>query len=109
VPVFPTIICECVEIEKDFIIDAIPCRLLGMNATLMSEYIEFVADRLAVQLGCAKIFSTRNPFDFMDRISMTNKTNFFEGRVSEYSKANVGTKRSSGGGDNFTFSTDAAF
>jgi ribonucleoside-diphosphate reductase subunit M2 len=82
-----TIIREAVEIEKDFICNALPCALIGMNATMMSQYIEFVADRLAVQLGARKIFYTQNPFDFMDLISLEGKTNFFEKKVSDYSRA----------------------
>jgi ribonucleotide reductase beta subunit family protein with ferritin-like domain len=79
------IIKEAVEIEKEFICDALPCRLIGMNSTLMSQYIEFVADRLAVQLGYEKIFNSANPFDFMEMISIEGKTNFFEKRVADYS------------------------
>jgi ribonucleotide reductase beta subunit family protein with ferritin-like domain len=70
---------------KEFITDAIPCRMIGMNSTLMIQYIEFVADRLVVQLGYEKIFNSANPFDFMELISIESKTNFFEKRVSEYS------------------------
>ena len=81
------IIEEAVSIEKEFIIDALPCRLIGMNSDLMSQYIEFVADRLMVQLGCEEIYKTNNPFDFMELISLEQKTNFFESRVSEYSLA----------------------
>ena len=80
------ILMEAVEIEKEFICDALPCSLIGMNAKMMSQYIEFVADRLAVQLGCQKIFRAQNPFDFMDMISLEGKTNFFEKKVSEYSR-----------------------
>lgn len=80
------IIREAVEIEKEFICDALPCSLIGMNSELMSQYIEFVADRLAVQLGAPKIYKTANPFDFMDLISLEGKTNFFEKKVSEYSR-----------------------
>jgi ribonucleotide reductase beta subunit family protein with ferritin-like domain len=76
---------EAVEIEKEFICDALPCRLIGMNSKLMSQYIEFVADRLIMQLGYEKLFNTSNPFDFMEAISIESKTNFFEERVSEYS------------------------
>lgn len=85
------IVTEAVEIEKSFIVDSIPCALIGMNATLMQQYIEYVADRLLVQLGYAKYYNAENPFDFMQLISMENKTNFFEKRVSEYSLANVKT------------------
>lgn len=80
------ILMEAVEIEKEFICDALPCSLIGMNSKMMSQYIEFVADRLAVQLGCQKIFRAQNPFDFMDMISLEGKTNFFEKKVSEYSR-----------------------
>ena len=78
------IIKEAVEIEKEFICEALPCRLIGMNSKLMSQYIEFVADRLSLQLGYEKIYNSSNPFDFMEMISVEGKTNFFEKRVSEY-------------------------
>jgi len=81
-----TIIKEAVELEKDFICNALPCSLIGMNSKMMSQYIEFVADRLAVQLGTQKIYGTQNPFDFMDLISLEGKTNFFEKKVSDYSR-----------------------
>jgi ribonucleoside-diphosphate reductase subunit M2 len=80
------IIMGAVKLEKEFICEALPCSLIGMNATMMSQYIEFVADRLAVQLGLKKIYKTTNPFDFMDLISLEGKTNFFEKKVSEYSR-----------------------
>jgi len=80
------IIKEAVAIEKEFIVDALPCSLLGMNSNMMSQYIEFVADRLAVQFGLPKIYKTQNPFDFMELISLEGKTKFFEKKVSEYSK-----------------------
>jgi len=76
---------EAVQIEKEFICEALPCKLIGMNSKLMSQYIEFVADRLVVQLGYNKIYKTENPFDFMEMISLDGKTNFFEKRVSDYS------------------------
>lgn len=79
------IIKEAVTIEKEFICEALPCKLIGMNSKLMSQYIEFVADRLLVQLGCTKEYKSANPFDFMEMISLEGKTNFFEKRVSEYS------------------------
>jgi ribonucleotide reductase beta subunit family protein with ferritin-like domain len=79
------ILKDAVKIEKEFICEALPCKLIGMNAKLMSEYIEFVADRLLVQLGCNKHYKTSNPFDFMEMISMEGKTNFFEKRVGDYS------------------------
>jgi ribonucleotide reductase beta subunit family protein with ferritin-like domain len=84
-----TIIRQAVTIECNFINDALPCRLLGINGKLMSQYIEFVADRLAVQLGSQKIYNSQNPFDFMEQISLEGKTNFFEKRVSEYALANT--------------------
>jgi ribonucleotide reductase beta subunit family protein with ferritin-like domain len=80
------IIREAVEIEKEFITDALPCSLIGMNSKMMRQYIEFVADRLAVQLGAPKLFNATNPFDFMELISLEGKTNFFEKKVSEYSR-----------------------
>ena len=98
------IITEAVEIEKSFIVDSIPCALIGMNATLMKQYIEYVADRLLVQLGYAKYYNAENPFDFMQLISMENKTNFFEKRVSEYSLANVKTDDT--GNDDIEFDAD---
>lgn len=79
------IVKEAVEIEKEFICEALPCRLIGMNSKLMSQYIEFVADRLLVQLGCPKEYKSENPFNFMEMISLEGKTNFFEKRVSDYS------------------------
>ena len=82
------IIREAVEIEKEFITEAIPCRLIGMNSTLMIQYIEFVADRLSVQLGYDKIYQSTNPFDFMELISIESKVNFFERTNSEYALAN---------------------
>lgn len=83
------IIKDAVTIEKDFVTDALPVKLIGMNADLMCQYIEFVADRLLVELGCPKIYNATNPFDFMDMISLQGKTNFFEKRVGEYQKAGV--------------------
>ena len=81
------IIREAVEIETEFICDALPCRLIGMNSMMMTQYIQFVADRLCVQLGYDKIYNVTNSFDFMDMISLESKTNFFEKRVSEYALA----------------------
>lgn len=83
------IISNAVEIEKEFVTDALPVRLIGMNADLMNQYIEFVADRLLVELGCSRIYNASNPFDFMEMISLQGKTNFFEKRVGEYQKAAV--------------------
>ena len=79
------IIREAVEIEKEFICEALPCRLIGMNQMMMSQYIEFVADRLLLQLGGEKVYNSQNPFDWMEIISLEGKTNFFEKRVGEYS------------------------
>ena len=81
------IIKEAVEIEIEFICEALPCRLIGMNSQLMTQYIKFVADRLSVQLGYKKIYNVINPFDFMEMISLENKCNFFEKRVSDYALA----------------------
>lgn len=83
------VIADAVAIEKDFVKDALPVRLIGMNADLMCQYIEFVADRLLVAMGSPKIYNVTNPFDFMDLISLPGKTNFFERRVSEYQKSGV--------------------
>jgi len=96
------ILKEAVEIEKEFICDALPCRLIGMNSDLMCQYIEFVADRLSLQLGNDKIYNAKNPFDFMEMISIEGKTNFFEKRVAEYSLADK-TK------DDDVFDMDAVF
>ena len=95
---------EAVKCEKEFIIDALPCGLIGMNSKMMSQYLEFVADRLLVQLGYPKIWNTTNPFPFMERISLEGKDNFFEKRVSNYSKAGVGRTT-----EQMTFATDAEF
>ncbi|HRH11041.1 MAG TPA: ribonucleoside-diphosphate reductase small subunit [Bacteroidia bacterium] len=83
------IITDAVVIEKKFVVDAIPVKLIGMNADLMCQYIEFCADRLLVALGCNKYYNASNPFDFMEMISLQGKTNFFEKRVAEYQKAGV--------------------
>jgi ribonucleoside-diphosphate reductase beta chain len=87
------IIRDAVKIEKQFITKSLPCELIGMNADLMSQYIEFVADRLLLQLGYPKAYKATNPFPFMERISLENKDNFFEKRVSTYAKASVGKDR----------------
>jgi len=83
------IICGALEIEKEFILEALPVRLIGMNSDLMSQYLEFVTDRLLVALGCSKVYNSENPFDFMQNIALQGKTNFFEKRVAEYQKAGV--------------------
>jgi ribonucleoside-diphosphate reductase beta chain len=98
------IIANAVEIEKEFVTESLPVQLIGMNADLMCQYIEFVADRLLLSLGCSKMFKSTNPFDFMEMISLQGKTNFFEGRVSEYQKSGVMTNKAEQ-----TFSTDADF
>jgi len=99
------IIKDAVEIEKEFVVDAIPVKLIGMNADLMCQYIEFVADRLLIELNCPKIYNSTNPFDFMEMISLQGKTNFFEKRVGEYQKAGVMNNDK----DNTKFSLDEDF
>ena len=96
------IVKEAVEIEREFICEALPCKLISMNSKLMSQYIEFVADRLMVQLGYDKIYDVSCPFDFMEQISIEGKTNFFEKRVGEYALANKEK-------DETTFDLDGAF
>lgn len=86
-----TIITDAVDIEKEFVTDSLPVSLIGMNAKLMSQYIEFVADRLLMELGNEKVYHSENPFDFMELISLQGKTNFFEKRVGEYQKSGVST------------------
>ncbi len=98
------IITTAVEIEKEFVTESLPVRLIGMNADLMSQYIEFVADRLLVELGNDKVYNATNPFDFMDMINLQGKTNFFEKRVGEYQKAGVKSS-----GENQMFSLDEDF
>ena len=95
------IIKEAVEIEKEFITESIPCALIGMNAEMMKTYIEFVSDRLLVQLGYEKIWNSSNPFDFMELISLRPKANFFELRVGEYAKSNISENN-----DNFEINND---
>tara|TARA_B110000977_G_scaffold199720_1_gene287952 strand:+ start:846 stop:1820 length:975 start_codon:yes stop_codon:yes gene_type:complete len=97
------IITEALDIEREFIIEALPVRLIGMNSALMTQYLEFVTDRLLQELHCDKIYNVENPFDFMDMISLQGKTNFFEKRVSEYQKAGVLGKEEDAG---FTFDAD---
>jgi ribonucleoside-diphosphate reductase beta chain len=100
-----SIITEAVEIEKQFVTDSIPVALIGMNADMMCEYIEFVADRLLVALGNPKVYNSENPFPWMDLISMRGKTNFFEKRVGDYQKAGVTT----GAHEQKVFSIDEDF
>ena len=99
------IISDAVEIEKEFVTDSLPVSLIGMNAKLMQQYIEFVADRLLMELGCDKIYDSSNPFDFMEMISLQGKTNFFEKRVAEYQKAGVANNDK----DAHAFNMDADF
>ena len=96
------IIGSALEIEKEFITDALPVSLIGMNSNLMKQYLEYVSDRLLVDLGVGKVYNSENPFDFMQNIAMTNKTNFFEKRVADYVKSGVGEAKNS-------FSTDEDF
>jgi ribonucleoside-diphosphate reductase beta chain len=86
------VIANAVEIEKEFVSSSLPVKLIGMNSDLMCQYIEFVADRLLLALGCTKIYNANNPFDFMELISLQGKTNFFEKRVAEYQKSGVMSK-----------------
>lgn len=102
------IIKDAVEIEKEFVTDALPVGLIGMNADLMCQYIEFVADRLLGELGCEKVYKSTNPFDFMEMISLQGKTNFFEKRVGEYQKAGV-MKGENANADAPKFSLDEDF
>jgi ribonucleoside-diphosphate reductase subunit M2 len=104
-----TIVGNAVKYEKRFAVDALPCSLIGMNAELMSQYIEFVADHLIANLGYQKLYNTPNPFDWMELISLTRKTNFFERRVSEYQKAGVSMSSKQGDEDDNIFRTDADF
>lgn len=88
------VICGALEIEKEFILESLPVSLIGMNSKLMSQYLEFVTDRLLVSLGVSKVYNTPNPFDFMENIAIQGKTNFFEKRVAEYQKAGIMTNSS---------------
>jgi len=97
------LIKEAVVIEQEFITEALPCKLIGMNAKLMKQYIEFVADRLIVQLGYSKIYNSANPFDFMEMISLEGKTNFFEKRVGDYSLSNNDKSEDCFGADEVDF------
>ena len=98
------ILLSALEIEKEFITESLPVRLIGMNADLMKQYLEFVTDRLLLDLGCSKEFNVQNPFDFMTNIALKGKTNFFEKRVGEYQKAGVKSAM-----NNQDFSTDEDF
>ena len=98
------IIDSALTIEKEFITEALPVSLIGMNSDLMKQYLEYVSDRLLIDLGVGKVYNSENPFDFMKNIAMENKTNFFEKRVGEYSKQGVGSKP-----DTIQFSTEEDF
>ena len=102
------IVGEAVAIEEEFVTDAIPCAMLGMNASLMRQYVRFVADRLLVQMGHPKLYDVRNPFPFMERIALDGKTNFFEHRESMYAKANV-VSSSNNVNKAYEFSADGDF
>jgi len=107
VEVVRQIVTEAVEIEKEFVCDALPVSLVGMNKELMSDYIEFVADHLLSQLGLEKEYNATNPFDWMELISLQGKTNFFEKRVGEYQKSGVMNSLSEGGNSKaFTLDED---
>jgi len=101
------IVCDAVDIECEFLTEALPVRLIGMNCDLMVQYIKFVADRLLLELGCDKFYKETNPFDFMENISLEGKTNFFEKKVGEYQKAASVMKGNSI--EEATFTTDADF
>ncbi len=110
------IVREAVALEQEFVCEALSCALVGMNAGLMARYVEFVADRLLVALGCAKLYGTPNPFDWMELISLQGKTNFFERRVGEYQRAGVmgSARRNSegcegGASTQYIFTTDEDF
>jgi ribonucleoside-diphosphate reductase beta chain len=97
------IIRSCVEVERRFVKEALPVSLIGMNSELIEAYVEFVADSLCVGLGIAKLFNSKNPFVWMENISLQGKTNFFEARVTEYAKAGVGDDMS---GKEFSLNED---
>ncbi len=101
------IIVDALNIEREFITESLPVSLIGMNAGLMTQYLEFVADRLLVELGCEREYNTANPFDFMDMISLQGKTNFFEKKVAEYQKAGVmGSSQTNGEEQKISFDAD---
>ena len=103
------IIVDALNIEREFVTESLPVSLIGMNAVLMTQYLEFVTDRLLVELGCDRVYNATNPFDFMDMISLQGKTNFFEKRVSEYQKAGVLNSGQGGDTDSQKISFDADF
>ena len=93
------------NIEREFIVESLPVKLIGMNSDLMTKYLEFVTDRLLVELGCDKVYNSENPFDFMEMISLEGKTNFFEKRVGDYQKAGV-LSEGNDSKNNFSFDED---
>lgn len=103
------IVSDAVDIEREFVCDALPCALVGMNGILMSQYIEFVADRLLGALGYGKLYDASNPLDWMELISLQGKANFFEKRVGEYQKASVMSSLDANAGNNFVFTLDDDF
>ncbi|XP_074640821.1 ribonucleoside-diphosphate reductase subunit M2 B-like [Tubulanus polymorphus] len=103
------IIRDAVVIEQEFLTEALPCSLIGMNCTLMKQYIEFVADKWLIELGCPKVYNSENPFPFMDNISLEGKTNFFEKKVAEYQKASVMSAINGNRENSRVFSTDEDF
>ncbi len=100
------IVMDAVEIEQEFVCDALPCSLVGMNSDLMREYIKYVADHLMAHLGQPKIYNATNPFDWMELISLQGKTNFFEKRVGEYQKSGVMASLQGNGGSTFSLDED---
>lgn len=100
------ILVDALNIEREFITESLPVSLIGMNSKLMTQYLEFVTDRLLVELDCKKVYNSTNPFDFMDMISLQGKTNFFEKRVAEYQKAGVMNKDSDGDSQKISFDAD---
>ena len=103
------IIVDALNIEREFITESLPVSLIGMNSGLMTQYLEFVTDRLLVELGCERVYNTANPFDFMDMISLQGKTNFFEKKVSEYQKSGVLNSGTNNDTDAQKISFDADF
>ncbi|XP_026676964.1 ribonucleoside-diphosphate reductase subunit M2 B [Diaphorina citri] len=99
-----SIVLDAVLVEQEFLTEALPVKLIGMNCDLMKQYIEYVADRLLVDLGCSKHYFAENPFDFMENISLEGKTNFFERKVGEYQKSSVMADQ-----DNQVFRLDEQF
>lgn len=98
------IIISALDIEREFVTESLPVKLIGMNSELMVQYLEYVADRLLIDLGCSPVYNSENPFDFMANISLQGKTNFFEKRVGEYQKS--GVLNSSSSSNDFDFNTD---